>query len=534
MYIDPETFKDGTQEPFTGEVVRSGNAERSGLSLPVSDNLYEGVSGIPEPQMPPMSGSTIIDKLTPTQLYFGQQLAVNAKYMNRSTDYLPLFTQGVGPDEIYQRERSAEQASQAANEVMDMKDRAEQFVTQNANLKEKEYEAAKAKFLSEQENLPQRQTAPRRAPGALEIGLALFGAAMNPQFAANIMAAPFQARDDNYRRNQSQFDQRYEDDVQAHRERLTALGRLVQFAQEDMQKAQAANAKLAESINKMLSADKPGIPTLALQEAIAAGLPADRIEMYRTIAAKREESLAAQERLKMLDMERKEAMTSAQIADLTSKVNERNTMLPGKVDQQGARTGQINSQTANLDAKTQTENDTRKGKVAKLEAEVSRIKQSTLQSKAQIDKWKADVAAASARGTLERDKFEWLKKNPKAGSSRAESLMLTLQKNKAGLLAEAESWRSQYPDSGLIQRDSPQSDAAMERIRREISAIDGQIDFLRGMGVEDQNLPAPIDKVSIRKRIAATPDKARANAAIRAIDDGADAQAVYRRFFGGG
>lgn len=248
---------------------------------------------------------TIIDQLTPTQIYFGKQLATNSQAMSRAADYLPLFSQGVDPMEIYNRERTAQQSEGIASSLMGFKKNAEMFAEDTKDLPDAEYEQAKqqfvdaqSKFVAEQNNIPQREQVKPKAPNALSLGLALFGAAMNPRFASNILAAPFEASLAVKGMKQNEADQKYDDELSKHRERLQILGTVAQQALKDvdaLRAQQGDNAKrLASAIGKMLTANKPGEASIALQEAIAAGLPKDRVQAYGVMVDAREKALEAE------------------------------------------------------------------------------------------------------------------------------------------------------------------------------------------------------------------------------------------------
>lgn len=183
------------------------------------------------------------------------------------------------------------------------------------------------------------------------------------------------------------------------------------------------------------------------------------------------------------------------------------------------------ARTEYTNAKTDTENQMRPGRLEEQKAKLSRIRSQNQKDRAQITKWRRDHDLAVKRGRLAESKFEWQKQQPSGGTA-IDTMRRRMEVDRAGLLAEAEAFKSQDPT--FLGQSIPLSGGALKEIEREVAAIDAQLESLSSLTAS--SAAGPKDKASVRKEIAASSDKARANAAIRAIDAGADPEAVLKQF----
>lgn len=246
---------------------------------------------------------TIIDKLSPTQLYFGEHLAKSVGNQNASSDYLPLFGQGMTPKEIYGKENQIAIGQQAMGEVQRIQKEIEDFVEKNKGLGDKEFEKAKGEWLKEGQNTPQLKHAEIQKLTPLEIGITLFGMATNPRYAANIGASAFEAKLGQQAKDQERNDKQYQVDKQNHDAKMEQLGTIAQQAYRDLEylrkrsdevldrkltdleESQKKQSKLlGDAIEGILSPKQPGHARESLKEAIRLGLDPQRAAAYGEIA----------------------------------------------------------------------------------------------------------------------------------------------------------------------------------------------------------------------------------------------------------
>lgn len=285
----------------------------------MEENPLETQLQVQPPTVQNANPPTIIDRLSGFQLYMGNQLARHQGKSTDVADYLPLFGQGINPNDIYNRERVAQKSNEMFNKVQqDAKD-IEGFVKENAHLGDHDYQIKQKAFIDEKsKGMPTRQTAKVGSVDPLSLGIALFGAGMNPRFAGKILAAPFDAQLDLQKYQQGVNDREYDDAVAQHKDRLETLGTLAQFAYRDYEKAleraTKENDKLAgdqaRAISNLLSAKDPGVATAMLGEAKVSGLPPAKYEMYEILAKQREETILAEKKAE-----------EATVQDATDKAN---------------------------------------------------------------------------------------------------------------------------------------------------------------------------------------------------------------------
>lgn len=251
------------------------------------------------PGVPSASPPSIIDRLSPTQIYFGEHLARSVGKANESADYLPLFGQGMTPEIIFRKEKESELAMEAAQTVQGIKS----FVEQNEDLDDGKFEQAKKEWLGTAEKAPERQRAELQKLTPLEIGIALFGANANPRFAGNILAAPFEAKLGARDRDQGELDKDFEVKQREHEAKVERLGTIAQQAYRDLEylkkradevldrkltEAEEAGKQrsisLGKAIQGILEPKAPGHARQALNEAIELGLDPERVKAYSEIA----------------------------------------------------------------------------------------------------------------------------------------------------------------------------------------------------------------------------------------------------------
>ena len=250
--------------------------------------------GVPNAQPP-----SIIDRLSPTQIYFGEHLARSVGKANESADYLPLFGQGMTPQDIFNKENESRLAMDAAATVQGLK----QFVDQNEHLDDGKFEQAKKEWLGAAEDTPERKRAELQKLTPLEIGIALFGANANPRYAGSILAAPFEAKLGARDREQGQLDKDFEVEQREHEQKVERLGTIAQQAYRDLEylkkradevldrkltEAEEAGKQrsigLGKAIQGILEPKAPGHARQALKEAIGLGLDPERVKAYSEIA----------------------------------------------------------------------------------------------------------------------------------------------------------------------------------------------------------------------------------------------------------
>lgn len=162
---------------------------------------------------------------------------------------------------------------------------------------------------------------------------------------------------------------------------------------------------------------------------------------------------------------------------------------------------QMKARDAELDKKLRKYDDEHKKVdplIKKWEAD-TKIKQQN----ANTARMNANTSRANSQTT--RDRFEWQKKNP-AGVSKVDREIFNLQKTKAGLLAEAETWKQQTGNvPGMIERNTSQSAAALAKIQRSLAAVDAKLKKLREFGGGDS-----VDSLreAAEEAIRQRPDKA--------------------------
>lgn len=157
-------------------------------------------------------------------------------------------------------------------------------------------------------------------------------------------------------------------------------------------------------------------------------------------------------------------------------------------------TGEIKdtAQTANTEARTKTENALRDKRLRDFDDKHNKNEQWLQQSEETIKKWKAELRIKQQNANTSRmkagtaaERLEWQKTN-KAGVSAIDKKIAALQTKKAGMIAEAETWKGQMGDiPGLIERRTPQANSALAKIQRQIASIDAQIKNLRDLGGTD-------------------------------------------------
>ncbi len=129
---------------------------------------------------------------------------------------------------------------------------------------------------------------------------------------------------------------------------------------------------------------------------------------------------------------------------------------------------------------------------------------------AQIDKWEKDYKLRQGTAGLQREKFEWEKTKP-GGVSKVDQKIFTLQLEKEKLINEAKEWHNQMPSVFGNEMPTHNGKEGLDKIRRSIAGIDGQLKRLRGIG----------GSVSLDKELAT---------AEKYITAGADRAAVAKRF----
>jgi hypothetical protein len=187
------------------------------------------------------------------------------------------------------------------------------------------------------------------------------------------------------------------------------------------------------------------------------------------------------------------------------------------------------------DSKTKTENALRDPRVNKAKADVERVIASKNLSEAQKSlvlkkvehydaEFKARIADINSRIQKRTDDIALGKIKAGGNTDNVE----IADRNRLIGIARAQIKRLEEGGLDLLV-EGPRFQALQD----EIVVHESRIQEIVATRMATGQPPVGMDKASIRKKIAADPNKARANAAIRAIDGGADPIDVYKRFFGG-
>lgn len=127
------------------------------------------------------------------------------------------------------------------------------FVDATKDLDDSAYQQASEKFLKEQASpYPQRQTAQLNTPNAMQGGLALLAAVLDPQNAAQTIAQPFLYQSQDQQVRQGQNDQQYGDQLRERNERIGSAETRMNVEERRLGKAQNSQDRQAAVIDRQI------------------------------------------------------------------------------------------------------------------------------------------------------------------------------------------------------------------------------------------------------------------------------------------